>query len=300
MKGFLVLFCILMLMFSLDTIAKDAFSFEPYEYPDTVTEYGMEPFTTGYRESELADFVVVEDEKWWHGSHSVAIHMTHEGPRWLIFAKNARENGQNDALDTTFLHELDNRDTLFYYLYVPWGAPIDSIFIFVRNTSWAHDLHTVYHASDLHYGRWNELKDGISDTSSDGSDFAMPLVQSDFEIHTTPGVNPACTLYLDAVSSKGRVPQKYADTTGQAGIDIGNGLLSVSKSSINCIEYALGGSSGVMVQLYDLTGSKKLEVPVGIQVAGTYRIPLDLAPGVYFGKVSADDETEIVKVICIK
>ncbi len=312
MRKFLVLFFVLMLMFSLETISKDAFSFEAKEYPDSIIPpgyEGMAPFITGYRDSKPEDFSIVEGEKSYHGTHSIQMCMTHTGTRWNIMAKNLREGSQPENLDTTFLHELYYGDTLFYHVYVPWSADgvIDSIFIMVRNTNWNQDVHTIYHASDLHYGRWNVLKDGISDTCQTGwgdGPFDLPLIQSDFEIHTNPEVNPpACTLYIDAISSKGRVPSKYIDTTGQAGIDMpgpGDGLVSIAKSSINCIEYALGASVPVMLKFYDLTGSKKLEIPVGFQPAGSYKFPVDLSPGVYFAEISTDKESKIGKVICFK
>lgn len=305
MKKYLLVFFILLLVFSLETFAKDAFSFEPYEYADSVlpsTDYeGMAPFITGYRDAKPEDFSIVEGVKWWHGTHSIQMCMTHTGTRWNIMAKNLLVGSQPENLDTTFLDGLDNGDTTYYYVYIPWNAPIDSIFIFVRNASWAHDLHTVYYPSDLRYGRWNELKDGISDDL----DISDGLIQSDFEVHTNPEVNPpACTLYIDAISSKGRVPRKYVDTTGQAGIDEDGpniGLVNISGSSINCVQYELAVGAPVMVSVYDLTGSKKkLEMPIGVQPSGTYNIPVDLSPGVYVARVATDKEVVTSKVICLK
>jgi len=307
LRNFYELLIVFILVFSIDILAKDAFSFEPNEYPDSVTEYGMEPFTTGYRDSRPEDFSIVEGGKSYHGTHSVQLSMTHAGTRWLIFAKNARESGQTEALDSTFLHDLDIRDTMYYYLYVPWNAPIDSIFIFVRDLSWNQEVHTIYHASDLHFGRWNELKDGISDTTipgfGNGVPFTTPLIQSDFQIDTKAGVVPACTLYFDCPSSKGRVPSSYVDTTGQSGIEMpeqGAGAVTIVKSSINCVEYAINVNAPVMVQVFDLTGRKQLEIPVGIQSVGTYSIPLNLPAGVYLTRVVAGAEEVTGKAICFK
>ncbi len=300
MRKFLVLFFVLMLMFSLETISKDAFSFEANEYPDSIIPpgyEGMEPFITGYRDSKASDFSIVEGKKWWHGTHSIQMCMTHTGTRWNIMAKNLLIGSQPENLDTTFLDGLNNRDTMYYYVYIPWNAPIDSIFIFVRNASWAHDEHTVYYPRDLRYGRWNELKDGISDDL----EITTGIIQSDFEVHTNPEVNPpACTLYIDAISSKGRVPSKYIDTTGQAGIDEEVGIINITGTSINCVKYSLGVNAPVMIQVYDLTGRKQLEIPVGIQPAGSYNIPVDLSPGVYFVEVSTDMDSKIGKVISCK
>jgi hypothetical protein len=310
LRKFLVLLFIVMLLSSLSAFAKDAFSFEPYEYPDSVlpsTDYeGMEPFITGYRDSKPEDFSIVEGKKWWHGTHSVQISMTHEAIRWNIMAKNKRISGQVESLDTTFLTDLDYGDTIYYYLYIPWNAHIDSIFIFVRNYDWDHEEHTVYHTSDLHYGRWNELKDGISrnNTAGDPFDKIDSIIQSDFEIHTSPLVNPpACTLYWDAPSSKGRVPPRFTDTTGQAGVEMpeqGAGAVTVTKGSINCVEYSINASEPVIVQVFDLTGRKQLEIPVGMQSAGTYSIPLNLRAGVYITRVAAITGEATGKVICVK
>lgn len=308
MKKFLTLLFVIVFFLSLKALAKDAFSFEPNEYPDGIIPEGYEgmaPFITGYRDSKPEDFSVVEGEKWWHGTHSVQMRLTHTGTKWNIMAKNKRISGQVESLDTTFLTNLDYGDTIYYYLYVPWNAHIDSIFIFVRNFDWDHEEHTVYHASDLHYGRWNELKDGISENNTGGDPFDKidSIIQSDFEIHTNPAVNPpACTLYIDAISSKGRVPGRYIDTSGQAGVEMpGQDVraVAVAKSSINCVEYALGVGAPVMIQVFDLAGRKQLEIPVGIQSAGTYSLPLNLAPGVYFVRVTAVEDEDIGKVICV-
>jgi hypothetical protein len=300
---------ILMLLFSLNTLAKDAFSFEPREYPDSIIPEGvngMRPFITGYRDSRDEDFSVVEGEKWWHGTHSVQIRMTHKGKQWNILAKNALESGQAESLDTTFLDDLDIGDTIYYYLYVPWNAHIDSIFLFVRNTAWAHEEHTVYYPSDLHYGRWNELKDGISKNNTDGDPFELPLIQSDFEIHTNPDVNPpACTLYWDCPSSKGKVPARFTDTAGQAGIEMpepGDGKVNVAKGSINSIEYVINTAAHtpVMIQAFNLAGQKKLEIPVGIQAPGTYSFPItNLPAGVYLIRVVAGEDEGYGKAICL-
>lgn len=308
MRKFIALLCILTLVFSLNIFAKDAFSFEPYEYADSfvpLTYEGMAPFVTGYRDSREEDYSVVEGEKWWHGSHSVQMRLTHNGTKWNILAK-AHHLNQSDPqnIDTTFLIGLDNRDTIYYYLYVPWNAHIDSIFIFIREASWMRDEYTIYRTRDLRYGCWNELKDGISDNFN-GEPFDVTdsnIVQSDFEIHTSPAVNPpACTLYWDCPSSKGKIPGKYADTTGQAGIEMPQeGALNVAKASINCVEYNINVTTPVMVQVYDLTGRKQEEMPIGIQPAGNYRIPLDLAAGVYITIVTAGEEIKSVKTICVK
>ncbi len=297
MKNFIALFIILTLVFSLNTFAKDSFSFEPEEYPDSIIPPGIEglaPFTTGYRDSEPGDFSVVEGEESWHGTHSVQIRMTHEGTRWFLFCKNALISGQEDALDTTFLIDLDNGDTIYYYLYIPSEAPIDSIFMFLRNQNWEHDEHTVYHASDLNFGGWNELKDGISDNNTSGEPFTFPLIQSDFQIDTYDSVaNPACTLYWDCPSSLGPVAGIYMPEQK-------NNAVSVVKNSINCVKYTLNVGKPVIVQIFDLTGRKQTEIVPGFQTAGSYDIDLSLSTGVYIARVVAGIELETVKVICVK
>jgi hypothetical protein len=311
LKKFIISLFVLTFMFSLAVIAKDAFSFEPEEFPDSIIPAGIDgmgPFTTGYRDSRAEDFEVVVGEKAYHGNHSVAIYMTHPGERWLIFAKNALESGQTDALDSTFLDGLNIGDTLYYYLYVPWGAPIDSIFIFVRDLNWNQEVHSIYHASDLRFGRWNELKDGISDTTiagfGNGAPMTIPLIQSDLQIDLIDGAEPACTLYFDCPSSKGKVPSKYVDTTGQAGISVqdpGKNPVKITKGSINCIEFTMNANAPVMVQVFDLTGRKQKEIPMGFQTAGDYSISLDLATGVYIAKITTDAVDEATgKIICVK
>ncbi len=302
MRKLLVFLFILIFVFSLETQAKDAFSFEPAE---ARFYEGMDPFFTGYRESLPEDFSIVEGAKWWHGTHALQLTMTHPGNRWILLTKNSNLVGLPEGMDSTFLPGLNNRDTMYYYLYIPWSCPIDSIFIMVRNEDWGHDEHTIYHPRDLRFGRWNELKDGISDNFN-GEPYQLgtdgDIIQSDFQIDLIAGSEPACTLYFDAISSKGRVPSKYCDTTGQAGIQMpekGNGI-NVAKGSINCVEYAINASAPVIVQVFDLTGRKQLEIPVGMQPAGTYSIPLDLPAGVYLARVATITGEATGKAICVK
>ena len=295
-----------MFVLFLNIQAKDAFSFEPYEYPDSQAPDYMNPFFSNHRNSDSADFSIVDGAKWWHGSHSVMINMTHPGTSWNILAKNAWVSGEAEAEDYTFMDGLYNKDTIYYYLYIPWNCPVDSIFLMVRNENWDQDVHTIYHPEDLNFGRWNELKDGISDTCHKGwgdGPFNMPLIQTDLEIHLIAGSSPACTLYWDCPSSKGRVPFEYCDTFGQAGIEMpkpGDNPVKVAKTSINCIEYSLGVGALVMIQVFDLTGRKKCEMPIGSQSPGAYNIPLDLSSGVYFVKVTTDKNEGGGKIICVK
>jgi len=301
LKRFFRISLIITFVFSISSVAKDAFSFEPYEYADSfvpLTYEGMAPFVTGYRDSREEDYSVVEGEKWYHGTHSVQMRLTHAGTKWNILAKNHYLNPSDPQnIDTTFLQNLDYGDTIFYYLYIPWNAPIDSIFIFVRDEDWAHDDHKVYHARDLRFGRWNELKDGISKSLPK----VNSIVQSDFEIHTISGVVPACTLYWDCPSSKGRVPPEYVDSTGQAGIAVpADQGLKITKGSINCVDFSMNTDAPLMVQVFDLTGRKQKEIPMGFQPAGNYNIPMNLAPGVYFVRIATDKTEKIGKIICIE
>jgi len=294
----IALLFILTLVFPLNTFAKDSFSFEPEEYPGGIIPPGIEglaPFTTGYRDSRPEDFSVVEGESW-HGTHAVQIRMTHEGKKWNIFARNYYLHpGDPEYLDSTFLQDLDTGDTIYYYLYIPSGAPIDSIFMFLRDYNWAWDKATIYHASDLDFGVWNELKDGISDSTDYGdTTFTFPIMQSDFQIDTYDSVaNPACTLYWDCPSSSGPV----------AGINMPeqkNNALSVVRSSINCVKYTLNAAAPVIIQIFDLTGRKQTETVPGFQAAGSYGIDLSLSAGVYIARIVAGTEEKTAKVICIR
>jgi hypothetical protein len=89
-----------------------------------------------------------------------------------------------NSLDTLFLPGIEAGDTLYYYLFVPCGAPIESLFIFERDSIWTQDPKAWYFPKDLTFGAWNELKSGVSDTGANGTTMQFPLVQVDFEIHT--------------------------------------------------------------------------------------------------------------------
>ena len=55
-----------------------------------------------------------------------------------------------------------------------------------------------------------------------------------------------------------------------------------------------------MVQVFDLTGRKQEEIPIGIQPAGTYNIQLTFPTGVYLTVVTAGEVIKTGKVICVK
>ena len=80
----------------------------------------------------------------------------------------------------------------------------------------------------------------------------------------------------------------------------GEGAVKVSKGSINCIEYATNVAAPVIVQVFNIAGQKKLEIPIGMQAPGSYSIPLDLVAGIYIIRVVVGEEEESGKAICIK
>ena len=256
---------------------------------------------------------VVENVKWFSsfGHHAAEVRLDTNGTKWLLMCK-AKWNGMVNALDTLFLPGIKAGDTLYYYLFVPCGAPIDSIFIFERDSIWNQDPKAYYFPEDLTFGAWNELKSGVSDVGGDNgtTPLLFPLIQVDFEIHTDsslnhPGMSPACTLYFDCPSSLGPVSE-YADTAGQreacAGVEMpeqGSGAVIVPKTSINCVEYETKIMAPVAIQVFDAAGRRQLQIAPGIQPAGKYSIPLELPAGVYLVRVVAGKEVETGKVISV-
>jgi hypothetical protein len=211
-----------------------------------------------------------------------------------------------NALDTNFLPGVGDKDTIFYYLWIPCGAPIDSIFIFARDSIWAQDAKTVYKKIDLNFGCWNELFDRVDSTGT----FLFPLVQCDFEIHTdaslnVPGTSPGCTLYFDCPSSIGSIfPDGYDDTTGQreicGGIIEGSDGITV-EASINSVKISLSKSAPITVSIYNVIGQRVYQ-SAGFAPAGENIVDVsDLANGVYTVKVvSGVGSAKLTKLLVVK
>jgi hypothetical protein len=307
LRKFLAVF-VLVFVFALPIFAKYMYDFEE-PWPDTLTT--IAPWIP-YRDLDTSCVSVVENVKWFSsfGHHAVEIRLNKVGKMWLVFLVAKWQAGYN-ARDTLFLKDLAPGDTIYYYWYIPCGAPIDSFFIFERDSMWGRDYYSYYFPEDLTFGAWNELKDGISEMRNNGSEpMLFPLIQIDCEFHTDSmlkhnGVAPNCTLYFDCPSSMGPV-SAYADTAGQrencAGVEMpkqGSGAVSVPKTSINCLEYETKVMAPVAIQVFNAAGRKQLEIVPGVQPAGKYSIPLELPAGVYLVRVVAGKEVETGKIISV-
>jgi hypothetical protein len=252
------------------------------------------------------------------GNHAAQLDLTTPGNKWLFLCKAFSRGGPGqNGLDTIFMDDLvPGLDTIYYYLWIPNNAPIDSIFAFERDSLMEWDSKVIFRKADLNFGYWNELKSGLSltaDSSGTQVPIHLPLWQIDFEIHTDsafahPGLSPGCTLYWDCPSTMGSILSFIGDTAGQKdtlhpGIEMpeqGDGAVIVPKTSINCVAYETTVMAPVMIQLFDVTGRKQLEIAPGVQPAGKYSIPLkDLHAGVYLVRVVAGKEVETGKVISV-
>jgi hypothetical protein len=311
LRKFFVLF-ILLFVFVLPIFAKYFFDFEQ---PIADVQYPLDPWIQ-YRDlakvrvngTDTTYLVSVVDNVKWvtqGGHHAAEVRMDTSGNKWLLMCK-ARWNGMVNALDTLFLTDVGVGDTMYYYLWIPQDAPIDSIFIFERDSIWGWGDVSRYYPEDLTFGCWNELKDGVSLLK--GADTMLfPLVQCDFEIHTDsalnhPGLTPGCTLYFDCPSTMGSIMGVFDDTVGQcqAGIIEGPDGITV-EASINSVKISLIKSAPITVNVYNVIGQKVYE-SAGFAPAGESTLDFsDLAKGVYTVRViSGEGSAKLTKLLVIK
>ncbi len=193
-----------------------------------------------------------------------------------------------------FLDQATWGDSIWYYLYIPAGAPVDSICAFTRDSDWTWSIFSIYQNSDLAMDAWNELICIVSDTTSGGDTIDLPIIQCDLWIYTNSSVaNPACTLYLDSITfgwdgSGIELPQKN------------EGILKITKNSINCIEYSLISSAHILIEIFNLSGQKVAVKVPGRQLEGPHRIYVDLPAGIYLAKITADKEKGVSKFISVE
>jgi hypothetical protein len=281
------------------------------EPPDTVPPWPVEGITFDFEYDSPADSilpwipyrdlrnsnVLVVTGRAFSGTHSVQLPLDTMGTKWLLFCRSAWAPAPDAYCDK--LSGARAGDTIFYYLYIPYWAPIDSIFMFERDSLWGQDEYTYYFPEDLDVG-WNELKDGVSLLK--GADtMVFPLVQCDFEIHTDsalnhPGLSPGCTLYLDAI--------RFSWLSDSSGMierpKEGPVVLNITKGSINCVEYSLSSAAPVLIKIFDMAGRKMATEVPGIQFEGSHKIYVDLPSGIYLTEITAGKEKRFGKFVSVQ
>ncbi len=212
---------------------------------------------------------------------------------WLLYCKSAYwTNGL--CTDSAFMHKGFVYGTeVSYWFYIPAGAPIDSFIVFNRDSDWSWCTFGKYMPGDLTFGAWNNLIAPTPETLANGDTIDLPIIQFDVWIFTDSSLlNPSCTLYMDDIRAGNKdgigIPKK------------GSGVLSVSKSSINFIEYSLSASAHILIEIFNLSGQKvAVEVPGG-QFEGPHKIYVDLPAGIYLVGITAGKEKGFGKFISVK
>ncbi len=213
---------------------------------------------------------------------------------WLLYCKSSFwTNGI--CTDSVFLHEdFGYGSEVSYWIYVPTGAPVESILVFNRDSDWTWCDLGKYMPGDLTFGAWNELIAPCNEITASGDTIDLPILQFDLWIFTDSNLmNPACTLYMDDVTSRDA-------KTGIMPPEKDQVVLNIPDNSINCIEYSLSSSAHVLIEIFNLSGQKvAIEIP-GKQSEGLHKIYVDLPAGIYLAKITADKETGVSKFILVE
>ncbi len=225
---------------------------------------------------------LIDTMPWWCGNW------------WLLYCKSYfLTNGI--CTDSVFMHDqFGYGSEVSYWFYLPTGAPIDSILVFNRDTDWAWCPFGKYLSTDLTFGAWNELIAPCSETLANGDTVNLPILQFDCWIYTDSNFpNPACTLYMDDVTSRDA-------KTGITPPEKGQVVLNIPDNSINCIEYSLSLSAHILIEIFNLSGQKVAVKVPGKQSEGSHRIYVDLPSGIYLVEITADKVKGFGKFISVK
>ncbi len=256
--------------------------------------YGVKTFETGAWGDSAVGFTTLRDFLNYddiqlntlnphNGSRSAMVPLVDTMPFgqlhwWLILCKSAYwTNGI--CTDSVFMHDqVDFSSEVVWWLYIPAGAPIDSVIAMNRDSDWSWCDFGQYMPGDLIFGGWNELIAPIPEfRASDGSPMDLPIIQFDLWIYTDSLLlNPSCTLYLDDVETR--------DTTSGGIADIVASALTIG-TSINSIKFSMTNSEPVVVSCFRIDGSKVFET-AGKANAGSNEVSVgDLPAGVYIVRV---------------
>jgi hypothetical protein len=273
MRKLLVLVSIVVIACSLTALAKATYDFED----------GVNPFIGNADPNNWCPISVMEisSNQSWEGDSSLMIVLDDPGEtgkmKWAFAA-------DNDPLTENL--EL-GVDTVFFWLFLPEGydEDMDKVQPFVQDASWAWSGN---------YQDWNGLpKDEwhCNWCAIPSSGLTLPLRRAGVEF-TSFVAEPACTVYVDLVSSVSR--------EGGAGIELitdpGKVIL---EASINTIKFSLDEPTPVLLSVYNLVGAKVAEIAPGAMSAGPHEMVIDAPAGMYIVKLVAGKITKKSKLIIL-
>jgi hypothetical protein len=141
------------------------------------------------------------------------------------------------------------------------------------------------------HGRWNLVTFVVPDVGEDAWQQIGICFNFTASISSTNTYGENDTIYFDAITSQGRL----------SGIDISDGGLVLSKTSIGSIKYSLKNTAPVLIEAFNLAGQKVLSEAPGFQATGDYELKVNgLASGVYIVKVVVGDDILTSKLLTIE
>ena len=183
-------------------------------------------------------------------------------------------------------------DTIFFWMYLPdvgagvmnWVQP------FTQDVEWRwHGAYQSYSSASL--DQWACYPVHIDTLMWDGTTKReLPLNRAGVEFGAT-NYDPACTVYIDLISSESR----------PSGIELitDPGKLII-ESSINSIKFSLVEPTPVLLSVYNLMGAKVSEIAPGGMSAGPHEVSVNLPNGMYIVKIVAGKVRETSRLLILK
>jgi hypothetical protein len=187
-------------------------------------------------------------------------------------------------------------DTITFHVWVPPKGEIDTQLVYrpySQYLDWAVfdddsiGIDSLYDVEGFTDGGWKAFHVILPDTVS-GAD----VLSSGIEFNYSDTVNPNDTIWVDLIHS-----------TDFSGIDIpaedASVIVSLPKASINKLSYEINANAFVHLAVYNTLGQRVKQIVPGLQSAGNYSVDLDLTPGVYLYKVTANKTGKTAKLIIL-
>jgi hypothetical protein len=280
MKKFVCVVMLLAMLCSLPAFAKATYDFETAGEEDKIV-LEESYFTISERSSDEAS----------SGDYSVKIVIDDTsasgsgGAKWTF--RVAGYDGDPILQDIT-----SKDDTFFVYLYLPdvGTGVMDYLQPYIQADDWGWI--STYHGWDgLPKDQWDCYWVAFEDTNNNGSSITLPYKKLGVEFGSIES-EPACTIYVDYLSTEQR---------GTSGIELITDPAKVTiESSINSIKFSMNESTPVLVSVYNLMGAKVAEKAPGGMAAGSHEISVDLPNGMYIVKLVAGHVKKTGKLLMIK
>lgn len=279
MKKYLVLMGLVLLVCTLPIFAKATYSFETEDEDSILVPNPDVGYFTIYERTNAmscdGDYAMmyVLDDTSAEGTG---------GEKWEI-----RTHDEDLLADLEFMV-----DTIFFWMYLPdvgagvmnWVQP------FTQDVEWRwHGAYQSYSSASL--DQWACYPVHIDTLMWDGSTKReLPLNRAGVEFGAT-NYDPACTVYIDLISSESR----------PSGIElITDPDKVILEASINTIKFSLAEPTPVLLSVYNLMGAKMAEVAPGGMSAGRHEFNVDLPNGMYVVKIVAGKVRETSRLLILK